>query len=128
MPLRAEEIVLARATPICRSSIAQQGDGAVDSEPREGACLGRRHARRGRRHYGKYAVGVMLSGMGRDGLSGAGRLVERGGAMLVQNRQSSAVWGMPRAVAEAGLASAILPPIDLARRIGAHAAGDESWT
>jgi two-component system chemotaxis response regulator CheB len=69
----------------------------------------------------------MLSGMGRDGLSGAGRLVERGGAMLVQNRQSSAVWGMPRAVAEAGLASAILSPGDLARRVSARAAG-ESWT
>jgi two-component system chemotaxis response regulator CheB len=77
--------------------------------------------------FGKNAVGVMMSGMGRDGLAGSRTLVERGGAMLVQDRLSSAVWGMPRAVAEAGLASFILPPADLARRIGAHAQG-ESWT
>ena len=77
--------------------------------------------------YGKNAVGVMMSGMGRDGLAGSRTLIERGGAMLVQDRQSSAVWGMPRAIAEAGLACAVLPPADLARRIGAHAAG-ESWT
>jgi two-component system chemotaxis response regulator CheB len=76
--------------------------------------------------YGKSAIGVMMSGMGRDGLAGAGCLVERGGAMLVQDRLSSAVWGMPRAVAEAGLASAILSPADLARRVGARASGD-SW-
>jgi len=69
----------------------------------------------------------MMSGMGRDGLAGSHKIVERGGAMLVQDRLSSAVWGMPRAVAEAGLASFILPPADLARRIGAHAAG-EQWT
>ena len=76
--------------------------------------------------YGKSAVGVMLSGMGRDGLAGAGRLVERGGAMLVQDRHSSAVWGMPKVVAEAGLASAVLSPVDLARRVSARALGD-SW-
>jgi two-component system chemotaxis response regulator CheB len=77
--------------------------------------------------YGPNAVGVMMSGMGRDGLAGSHAIVDRGGAMLVQDRQSSAVWGMPRAVAEAGLASAILAPAELARRIGAHGAGD-SWT
>jgi two-component system chemotaxis response regulator CheB len=69
----------------------------------------------------------MLSGMGRDGLSGSHRIVERGGAMMVQDRQSSAVWGMPRAVAEAGLASAVLQPADLARRVGSRVTG-ESWT
>ena len=77
--------------------------------------------------YGVGAVGVMLSGMGRDGLSGSHRIVERGGAMMVQDRQSSAVWGMPRAVAEAGLASAVLQPADLARRVGSRVTG-ESWT
>ena len=62
----------------------------------------------------------MLTGMGRDGLDGARRLVECGGAMLAQDRHSSAIWGMPRAVAEAGLASAVLPPAELARRIAAR--------
>jgi two-component system, chemotaxis family, protein-glutamate methylesterase/glutaminase len=73
--------------------------------------------------YGSEAVGVMLSGMGRDGVIGSRRLVDRGGAMLAQDRHSAAVWGMPRAVAEAGLASALLPPAELARRVGERA----SW-
>jgi two-component system chemotaxis response regulator CheB len=73
--------------------------------------------------YGRAAVGIVFSGMGRDGLVGSAHLIERGGAIMVQNRQTSAVWGMPRAVAEAGLACAVLPPVDLARRIATRAAG-----
>jgi len=73
--------------------------------------------------YGPAAIGVMLSGMGRDGLVGSRRLVDRGGAMLAQDRHSAAVWGMPRVVAEAGLASAVLPPAELARRVAERA----SW-
>jgi two-component system, chemotaxis family, protein-glutamate methylesterase/glutaminase len=73
--------------------------------------------------YGRSAVGIVLSGMGRDGLAGSRRMAERGGTLLVQDRQSSAVWGMPRAVAEAGLASAVLPPADLARRITPRSEG-----
>jgi two-component system chemotaxis response regulator CheB len=68
--------------------------------------------------YGRGAVGVVLSGMGRDGLAGARAIVAGGGTMLVQDPATSAVWGMPRAVAEAGLASAVSPPAELARRIG----------
>ena len=72
-------------------------------------------------YYGAGGVGVMLSGMGRDGLGGARRLVECGGAMLAQDRHSAVVWGMPRMVAQAGIASAVLPPAELARRIGERA-------
>jgi two-component system chemotaxis response regulator CheB len=71
--------------------------------------------------YGRDGVGVLLSGMGRDGAHGARQLVEQGGAILAQDRHSAAIWGMPRAVAEAGLASAVLPPAELARRIGQRA-------
>jgi two-component system chemotaxis response regulator CheB len=71
--------------------------------------------------YGRAALGVMLSGMGRDGLAGSRLVVARGGTMLAQDRQSCAVWGMPRAVAEAGLACAVLPPAELAARIAARA-------
>jgi len=73
--------------------------------------------------YGEGGVGIILSGMGRDGLAGSRRLVEKGGAMLVQDRLSASIWGMPRAVAEAGLASAVLPPRELARRIAQCAEG-----
>ncbi|HYC95020.1 MAG TPA: chemotaxis-specific protein-glutamate methyltransferase CheB [Sphingomicrobium sp.] len=66
------------------------------------------------------AVGVILTGMGRDGAEGARRLVESGGSVMAQDEASSAVWGMPRAVAEAGLACAILPPDKLARRVASR--------
>jgi two-component system chemotaxis response regulator CheB len=71
--------------------------------------------------YGRAALGVLLSGMGRDGLVGSRELVSRGGTMLAQDRASCAVWGMPRAIAEAGLARAVLPPAELAARIAARA-------
>ena len=72
---------------------------------------------------GPEALGVVFSGMGRDGLEGAMALIGAGGSVLVQDEASSAVWGMPRAVAEAGLACGILPPSRIARRI-AHRIGD----
>ena len=72
---------------------------------------------------GAEALGVVFSGMGRDGLEGAMGLVGAGGSVLVQDEATSAVWGMPRAVAEAGLASGILPPARIAARI-AHRIGD----
>ena len=70
--------------------------------------------------YGCAALGVVLTGMGRDGVEGAARLVACGGSILAQDEGSCAVWGMPRAVLEAGLASAVLPPDKIARRIAAR--------
>jgi two-component system chemotaxis response regulator CheB len=67
--------------------------------------------------FGTGTVGVVLTGMGRDGVEGAARLVACGGSILAQDEASCAVWGMPRAVLEAGLASAVLPPDKIARRI-----------
>jgi two-component system chemotaxis response regulator CheB len=55
--------------------------------------------------------------MGRDGADGAARIVAAGGTILAQDAASSAVWGMPGAVATAGLASAVLPPDQIAQRI-----------
>lgn len=82
--------------------------------------------------FGGDAVGVVLSGMGRDGAEGARQIVVAGGAVFAQNEATCAVWGMPRAVAEAGLASAILPPDEIASRIAAamRAPGARSaaWT
>ena len=70
--------------------------------------------------YGAGAVGVVLTGMGRDGVEGASRMVGSGGSILAQDQASCAVWGMPRAVLEAGLACAVLPPDKIARRIAAR--------
>ena len=67
------------------------------------------------------ALGIMLTGMGRDGSEGAARLVAAGGSVIAQDEASSAVWGMPRAVVDAGLACAVLPPAKIARRIARRA-------
>jgi two-component system chemotaxis response regulator CheB len=67
--------------------------------------------------FGENVVGVVLTGMGRDGTVGAQALVNAGAGVIVQNEASSVVWGMPGSVAKAGLASAMLHPHDLAARI-----------
>jgi two-component system chemotaxis response regulator CheB len=80
--------------------------------------------------YGPAGLAVILSGMGRDGLIGAGLLAARGGEILVQDAATSVVWGMPGAVAKAGLATAILPPAAIAQRIGERChkpAGVAAW-
>ena len=65
-------------------------------------------------HYGQSACGVMLSGMGCDGLEGARKLVSTGGLMLAQDLESCVVWGMPGAVVRAGLAASVQTPVTLA--------------
>jgi two-component system chemotaxis response regulator CheB len=70
--------------------------------------------------YRSGALGIVLSGMGRDGLEGAARMVAAGGSVIAQDEASSAVWGMPRAVIESGLACGIFPPEIIARRITAR--------
>ena len=59
--------------------------------------------------YGASALAVVLTGMGSDGREGARAITAAGGTVLVQDEASSVVWGMPGAVAQAGLASAVLP-------------------
>lgn len=60
---------------------------------------------------------VILTGMGTDGLAGVAALARRGGYVVVQDRPTSVVWGMPGAVAEAGLANEILPLGRIAARV-----------
>jgi len=55
------------------------------------------------------AVGIVLSGMGRDGAAGLARLREAGARTIAQDKATSAVYGMPRAAAESGAATDILP-------------------
>ena len=74
--------------------------------------------------FGRSALGVVLTGMGRDAVTGAGRMVACGGVVLAQDAASSAVFGMPRAVIEAGLACAMLPPDKLGRRIASLTGGE----
>ncbi len=62
-----------------------------------------------------HALAIILSGMGRDGLEGAQELVNRGGSIFAQDVESSAVWGMPGAVAKAGLTSLVAAPDELGK-------------
>jgi two-component system chemotaxis response regulator CheB len=55
------------------------------------------------------ALGLVLTGMGQDGKRGAELLRENGSRVVVQDEATSVVWGMPGAVAGAGLAESILP-------------------
>lgn len=54
-------------------------------------------------------LGVVLTGMGQDGLAGFRRVKETGGVVIAQNEETCVVYGMPRAVVEAGLADVVLP-------------------
>ena len=67
--------------------------------------------------YGRRALAVVLTGMGEDGLRGCEAIRQAGGKVIVQDEASSVVWGMPGAVAMAGLADDILPLEELAPEI-----------
>lgn len=68
-------------------------------------------------HYGPRILFIMLTGMGADGLNSARELVEAGGTVVAQDEETSVVWGMPGAVAQAGLCSAVLPLGEIGRSI-----------
>lgn len=59
--------------------------------------------------YGAATLGLILTGMGQDGLKGCEQVVQAGGQVLAQDEATSVVWGMPGFVAQAGLAEKILP-------------------
>lgn len=63
--------------------------------------------------FGSRVLGVILTGMGNDGLYGSKQLVDLGGRVAAQDEASSVVWGMPGAVAKAGLCSEVLPLDDI---------------
>jgi two-component system chemotaxis response regulator CheB len=69
------------------------------------------------RMYGARTLALVLTGMGSDGLDGARDVYERGGVVLAQDEATSAVWGMPGRVSEAGIAQATLPLDAIAREV-----------
>lgn len=74
--------------------------------------------------YGNHALAVVLTGMGHDGRDGARALVDVNASVLAQDEASSVVWGMPGAVAEAGLAEMIKPIPALSAACKAFARGE----
>ena len=67
--------------------------------------------------YGKYLLGVIMTGMGKDGLLGIEELNKLGGKCLAQNEHSCVVYGMPKAVVDAGFADAVVPLGQIAYKI-----------
>jgi len=59
--------------------------------------------------FGGRSVGILLTGMGNDGLEGFREIKAPGGYIVAQHRSSCVIYGMPRAVVEAGIADAVLP-------------------
>ncbi len=67
--------------------------------------------------YGKNVLTVILTGMGQDGLRGSEAVIAAGGCVMAQDEASSVVWGMPGAVANAGICSLILPLNEIGQRM-----------
>lgn len=68
-------------------------------------------------HFGSSVIGVVVSGMGNDGVEGCQKIKEHGGTVLVQNEATALLYGMPKAVVEAGWADAVVPDVQLAECI-----------
>ena len=59
--------------------------------------------------YGQSLLAVVMTGMGYDGLKGAQDIVRANGAVIVQDKETSVIWGMPGAISDADLAEKVLP-------------------
>jgi two-component system, chemotaxis family, protein-glutamate methylesterase/glutaminase len=107
--------------------VVREGDGVktrLTSEPPENSCRPAADVlfRSVARAYGPSALAVVLTGMGQDGMLGAREIVDAGGRVLAQSGPTCVVWGMPRAVEEAGLCEAVLPLGEIASGIAQRVA------
>jgi two-component system chemotaxis response regulator CheB len=72
------------------------------------------------RYFGDKAIGVVLTGIGKDGAAGLRRIHDAGGVGIAQDRETATVYGMPGAALQAGGARYVLPVGAIAGRIGAE--------
>jgi two-component system chemotaxis response regulator CheB len=89
-----------------REIVCHLGDGPPEQSCRPSANVLFRSAAQ---VWHSHLLGVVLTGMGADGCDGSEAIVRQGGSVIVQDEATSVIWGMPGAVAKAGLASASLP-------------------
>jgi two-component system chemotaxis response regulator CheB len=76
--------------------------------------------------WGAWVLGLVLTGMGSDGLHGAQAIVGAGGSVMAQDEATSVVWGMPGQVTNAGLCSAVLPINEIAPKLLRLFAGERT--
>jgi two-component system chemotaxis response regulator CheB len=83
----------------------------LDQAPQENSCRPSADVlfRSAAEVWGASVIGIVLTGMGQDGLAGCENLRAKGAYLIAQDEASSVVWGMPGFVARAGLADRILP-------------------
>ena len=67
--------------------------------------------------WGSANLALVLTGMGSDGMRGAGDVVAAGGSVIAQDEETSVVWGMPGSVTKAGLCSAVLALDQIAAKL-----------
>lgn len=67
--------------------------------------------------YGNHALGIVLTGMGKDGMEGVRAMKEQGATIIAQDKDSSIAWGMPRSVIEAELVDYVLPLDEIAQTV-----------
>jgi two-component system chemotaxis response regulator CheB len=112
MPIAPGDVVLApggRHLELAGDATAQRA--RLSDAPPENSCRPSADVlfRSAARIWGGGTLGVVLTGMGRDGRDGSRAIVEAGGGVIAQDEFSSVVWGMPGEVVRAGLADAVLP-------------------
>ena len=123
-PLRPGEILLAPGgRHLAVAGDANAPRARLTDEPPENSCRPAADVlfRTAAKVWGAGTLGVVLTGMGRDGLVGSKAIVEAGGEVIAQDEFTSVVWGMPGEVVRAGLADAVLPlgqiGVDVAMRL-----------
>lgn len=65
----------------------------------------------------RQVIGVILTGMGKDGAEGIRHIKNLGGVTIAQNQESSAIYGMPKAALETGAVDFVLPPFKIGKKL-----------
>jgi two-component system chemotaxis response regulator CheB len=111
MPLEPDKAIIAPGDFHMRlARVGAQIQVTLDQGPQECSCRPSVDVlfRSVTQIFGSAAIGTVLTGMGQDGLRGAEEMKRAGAYMIAQDEASSVVWGMPGAIANAGLADEVL--------------------